>query len=49
MIYHCIRFTLKPGVSQEDEVSGLAHMRSGGVPPSRCRAGQATAGRRRNR
>ncbi|MBF6351027.1 MULTISPECIES: Dabb family protein [Nocardia] len=27
MIYHCIRFTLKPGVSEEDKASGLARMR----------------------
>ncbi|MFD4407479.1 Dabb family protein [Nocardia sp. NPDC058499] len=27
MIYHCIRFTLKPGVSAEDEAAGLAQMR----------------------
>jgi len=27
MIYHCIRFTLKPGVSEEEKVAGLAQMR----------------------
>ena len=27
MIYHCIRFTLKPGISEEDKVAGLAQMR----------------------
>ena len=26
MIYHCIRFTLKPDVSEEDKASGLARM-----------------------
>ncbi|MFD4460866.1 Dabb family protein [Nocardia sp. NPDC058480] len=27
MIYHCIRFTLRPGVSEEEKVIGLAQMR----------------------
>ncbi|WP_033290920.1 Dabb family protein [Amycolatopsis jejuensis] len=27
MIYHCIRFTLKPGVSEEDKTARLAQMR----------------------
>ncbi|MFF0740361.1 Dabb family protein [Streptomyces sp. NPDC004111] len=26
MIYHCIRFTLRPGVSEEDRAAGLAQM-----------------------
>lgn len=26
MIYHCIRFTLKPGVSEEEKEAGLAKM-----------------------
>ncbi|MGW5704004.1 hypothetical protein [Amycolatopsis japonica] len=26
MIYHCIRFTLKPGVSDEEKAAGLARM-----------------------
>ncbi|MER7859340.1 Dabb family protein [Amycolatopsis japonica] len=26
MIYHCIRFTLKPGVSDEEKAAGLAQM-----------------------
>ncbi|ONF72913.1 Dabb family protein [Amycolatopsis keratiniphila] len=26
MIYHCIRFTLKPGVSEEEKAAGLAQM-----------------------
>ncbi|WP_020672441.1 Dabb family protein [Amycolatopsis nigrescens] len=26
MIYHCIRFTLKPGISEEDKAAGLAQM-----------------------
>ncbi|AFU03807.1 Dabb family protein [Nocardia brasiliensis] len=26
MIYHCIRFTLKPGIAEQDKAAGLAQM-----------------------
>lgn len=28
MIYHCIRFTLKPGVSAEDKAAGLENLQA---------------------
>ncbi|GAA4545461.1 Dabb family protein [Amycolatopsis samaneae] len=39
MIYHCIRFTLKPGVTEEEKAAGIARMRGhrDAIPAIRAR------------